>query len=64
MFDPLHRPRPGNPHAATEDHLMIRDMARDFAREQIKPHAADWDRERRFPGKHSKPWANSAFSAC
>ena len=33
----------------TEDHLMIRDMARDFAREQIKPHAATWDRERRFP---------------
>lgn len=33
----------------SEDQLMIRDMARDFAREQIKPFAAEWDREKRFP---------------
>lgn len=33
----------------TNDQIMIRDMARDFAREQIKPFAADWDREKCFP---------------
>jgi butyryl-CoA dehydrogenase len=45
----------------TEDHLMIRDMARDFAREQIKPHAADWDRERRFPRETLKAMGELGF---
>jgi len=27
----------------------IQSLARDFARERIEPHAADWDREHRFP---------------
>src|SRR5258707_15678122 len=31
--------------------LMIRDMARSFAREQLAPFAADWDREARFPSE-------------
>jgi len=33
----------------TEEQTMIRDMARRFAREELAPHAADWDREARFP---------------
>ncbi len=33
----------------TEEQTMIRDTARDFAREQLAPHAAAWDRESRFP---------------
>jgi len=31
--------------------LMIRDMARSFAREQLAPFAAEWDREARFPSE-------------
>ncbi len=33
----------------TEEQTMIRDMARDFAREQLAPYAADWDRDSTFP---------------
>lgn len=33
----------------TEEQLMIRDAARDFARERLKPNAATWDREHAFP---------------
>jgi butyryl-CoA dehydrogenase len=33
----------------SEEQLMIRDAARDFAREQLKPNAATWDREHAFP---------------
>jgi alkylation response protein AidB-like acyl-CoA dehydrogenase len=33
----------------TEEQTMIRDMARTFAREQLAPHAAAWDRDGRFP---------------
>jgi butyryl-CoA dehydrogenase len=33
----------------TEQHAMIRDTVRRFAREHLRPHAAQWDRERRFP---------------
>jgi butyryl-CoA dehydrogenase len=32
-----------------EHQLMIRDMARGFARETLAPNAAEWDREQRFP---------------
>ena len=32
-----------------EEQSLIRDTARDFAREQLAPHAAAWDREARFP---------------
>jgi len=28
---------------------MVRDMARDFARNELAPHAADWDRDASFP---------------
>ena len=33
----------------TETQTMIRDSAREFAREALAPHAAAWDRESRFP---------------
>ena len=33
----------------TEEQTMIRDMARQFAVEQLAPNSADWDREARFP---------------
>lgn len=33
----------------TEEQIMIRDMARDFARERIAPNAAQWDRDKHFP---------------
>src|ERR1700742_1630675 len=32
-----------------EDQTQIRDMARQFAEARLKPFAADWDREHRFP---------------
>ena len=31
--------------------LMIRDAAREFARDRLKPNAATWDREHRFPAE-------------
>ena len=33
----------------TEEQSLIRDTARSFAREQLAPHAAEWDREACFP---------------
>ena len=35
--------------ALTEDQREIQALARDFARAEIDPHAATWDREHRFP---------------
>lgn len=34
-----------------EEEILIRDMARQFAQERLKPFAADWDREHRFPAE-------------
>jgi hypothetical protein len=41
------------PSAATlsEEQALIRDTARQFARERLAPHAAEWDREARFPAE-------------
>ncbi len=33
----------------TDEHEALRDLVRDFARAEITPHAADWDRTRTFP---------------
>lgn len=33
----------------TDEHVMIRDMAHDFAQEQLAPYTADWDRSGEFP---------------
>ncbi|MCW1388695.1 acyl-CoA dehydrogenase family protein, partial [Acinetobacter baumannii] len=35
----------------TEEQLLIRDMAKSFAQEQIKPNASDWDRDGTFPNE-------------
>ncbi|MCP4284876.1 MAG: acyl-CoA dehydrogenase [Gammaproteobacteria bacterium] len=35
----------------TEEQSMIRDMAREFARERLLPHAARWDSESHFPAQ-------------
>jgi alkylation response protein AidB-like acyl-CoA dehydrogenase len=35
--------------ALSEDHIAIRDMARDFADAQIAPHAIEWDEKKHFP---------------
>ncbi|MEQ8249622.1 MAG: acyl-CoA dehydrogenase family protein [Oceanibaculum nanhaiense] len=35
----------------SEEQRMIRDMARDFAREKLLPNAARWDREHEFPAE-------------
>ena len=33
----------------TQDHEMIRDAVRDFAKQELWPNAARWDREHIFP---------------
>ncbi len=33
----------------SEEQLMVREMARNFASRELAPHAADWDREATFP---------------
>ncbi|MDQ3161676.1 MAG: acyl-CoA dehydrogenase family protein, partial [Actinomycetota bacterium] len=33
----------------TDDQREIQALAREFARAEIEPHAAAWDREHRFP---------------
>ncbi|MEX2212122.1 MAG: acyl-CoA dehydrogenase family protein [Gaiellaceae bacterium] len=35
--------------ALTDDQREIQALARDFARDEIEPHAAEWDREHTFP---------------
>lgn len=35
----------------TEEQLMVRDMARQFASEKLTPNAAQWDREASFPAE-------------
>src|SRR3954469_7711738 len=33
----------------TDEQRLRRDTARDFARNELAPHSAEWDREARFP---------------
>src|SRR3954451_19789462 len=33
----------------SEEQRLLRDMARAFARNELAPHSAEWDREARFP---------------
>jgi len=37
-----------------EQHELIRDSVRKFAREQLRPNAARWDRESHFPREELK----------
>ncbi|MDE2607024.1 MAG: acyl-CoA dehydrogenase family protein [Burkholderiales bacterium] len=49
----------------TPDQEMIRDAVRDFAREQLWPHAARWDREHTFPREaHRGLAALGAYGIC
>ena len=41
--------------------LQIRDMARQFAEERLKPFAAEWDREHRFPREALNEMAELGF---
>ncbi|WP_137973244.1 acyl-CoA dehydrogenase family protein [Pseudomonas sp. F(2018)] len=45
----------------SEQDILIRDMARQFAQERLKPFAADWDREHRFPAEALKEMADLGF---
>ncbi len=38
----------------SQEQLMVRDMARDFARNELAPYAAEWDRTARFPAEAVK----------
>ncbi len=44
-----------------DDHTSIRDMARQFAQERLKPFAADWDREHRYPAEAVAEMAELGF---
>src|SRR5271163_4965890 len=33
----------------TEEQRMLREVAREFAQRELAPHAAEWDRDARFP---------------
>ena len=47
------------------DQEMIRDAVRDFAREQLWPHAAQWDRDHTFPREaHKGLAALGAYGIC
>ena len=49
----------------TQDQEMIRDAVRDFAQEQIAPHAARWDKEHHFPKDvHQGLAALGAYGIC
>ena len=37
------------PQFLTDEQAMIRDMARDFAQRELRPHSAEWDRSAEFP---------------
>ena len=44
-----------------DDQQQIRDMARQFAEERLKPFAAEWDREHRFPKEAIGEMADLGF---
>ena len=49
----------------TQDQEMIRDAVRDFAQEQLWPHAARWDKEHHFPkDAHRGLAAVGAYGIC
>lgn len=45
----------------TEQQRMIRDAARDFAKKEIAPHAAQWDRDEKFPADVVKKMGELGF---
>ena len=47
--------------ALTEDHEMIRDSAREFADRVLRPNAARWDAEEKFPAEAIQEAAEAGF---
>jgi len=45
----------------TEEHAMIRDSAREYAERVLKPNAARWDREEKFPEEAVAEAAENGF---
>ncbi len=45
----------------TDEHEMIRDAAREFAERTLKPNAATWDHEERFPAEAIREAAEQGF---
>ena len=45
----------------TEEQSLIRDTARDFARDRLAPHAAEWDREAIFPAEQIREMGALGF---
>ncbi|MBV8427313.1 MAG: isobutyryl-CoA dehydrogenase [Hyphomicrobiales bacterium] len=43
------RPKPPNGFSLTEEQLALVDLARDFARQELSPHALSWDENKYFP---------------
>ena len=48
--------------ALTEDQTLIRDMARKFAEDRLKPNAARWDEEKHFPVEVMREAAELGFA--
>ena len=49
----------------TPDQIMIRDAVRDFAQQELWPHAAQWDKEHTFPHEvHKGLAALGAYGIC
>ena len=48
--------------ALTEDQTLIRDMARKFAADRLKPNAAQWDEEKHFPVEVMREAAELGFA--
>jgi alkylation response protein AidB-like acyl-CoA dehydrogenase len=45
----------------TEEHLMIRQAARDFAQTELKPGVIERDEHQKFRQKQIKNWASLVF---
>ena len=47
--------------ALNEDQAMLLDMAQDFAKNELEPNAADWDRDHHFPTETLRAMADLGF---
>ena len=44
-----------------EDQTMLLNMAQDFAKSELEPHAASWDRDHHFPADTLRAMAELGF---
>lgn len=51
----------GDSMLATEEQSLIRDAARQFAQERLKPFSLEWDREKRFPAEAIREMGELGF---